>query len=405
MTEETTHIPQLRFPEFEGEWARSKIGNKCDSIVPGRNKPKVFGGELPWLTTPDLNNKRIVFSSLSDLSISRDEAKNIGSKVVPKGAVLMSCVGDLGLVSIAGCDLIINQQLHAFIPLEGMDKDFLSNCIITNQKYLDRVATKTAVPYLNKDNCNSIPIIHPHFPEQQKIASFLTEVDKKIDLLQRKKYQLTAYKKGMMQKLFSQEIRFKDEDGKGFPEWEEKQLGEIATKINSKNTDNSVSRVLTNSAINGVIDQSDYFDHDVANSENLGGYYVIGKGDFVYNPRVSVTAPVGPIKRNNLGKGVMSPLYTIFRLMSENSDFLNCFFSSSLWHKYMKQVANYGARYDRMAISSNDFLKLPIPIPHPDEQQKIADYLTALDQKIELTDKKLAQAQSFKKGLLQQMFI
>ena len=397
MTEETTHIPQLRFPEFEGEWARSKIGNKCDSIVPGRNKPKVFGGELPWLTTPDLNNKRIVFSSLSDLSISRDEAKNIGSKVVPKGAVLMSCVGDLGLVSIAGCDLIINQQLHAFIPLEGMDKDFLSNCIITNQKYLDRVATKTAVPYLNKDNCNSIPIIHPHFPEQQKIASFLTEVDKKIDLLQRKKYQLTAYKKGMMQKLFSQEIRFKDEDGKDFPEWEEKILADVMQESLVKGAKGDKAQKLTVKLWGKGV----YFKGSRGSANTQ--YYKRKSGQFIYSKLDFLNQAFGVISKelDGMESTVDLPCFDI--IDGSDTKFLLERIQQKNFYKKYGDMADGSRKAKR--VHAHTFLRFSLFLPHPDEQQKIADYLTALDQKIELVDKKLTQAQSFKKGLLQQMFI
>ena len=400
----------MRFPEFEGDWEIPHFSKYIKLYRGSSPRPIVkyitSKDGVNWIKIGDTKNaSNNIISKVSE-KITTDGA--LKSRKVYKGEIILANSMSFGKTYKLGLDGCIYDGWFVLREYEGFfEQSFLHqllNSELLQKQYL-RLSAGGVVQNISSDIVYQTKLSKPNLFEQQKIATFLTKVDQKIDLLQRKKDQLTAYKKGMMQKLFSQEIRFKDEDGKGFPEWEEKQLGEIATKINSKNTDNSVSRVLTNSAINGVIDQSDYFDHDVANSENLGGYYVIGKGDFVYNPRVSVTAPVGPIKRNNLGKGVMSPLYTIFRLMSENSDFLNCFFSSSLWHKYMKQVANYGARYDRMAISSNDFLKLPIPIPHPDEQQKIADYLTALDQKIELTDKKLAQAQSFKKGLLQQMFI
>ena len=410
MSQETTHIPKLRFPEFEGEWIISTIGEDCkfsSGGTPSKENSSFWNGDIPWISAVSMHKDKI---DDSELKVTELGSKN-GARIAPKGSILILVRGSMLYnripAGICQKDVTFNQDVKCLQVSNRSSSDFFLHSLRSSENRLLSIVTGTGIGAGKIDSAElkAFPFLIPSISEQQKIASFLTAVDQKIEFLQRKKDQLTAYKKGMMQKLFSQEIRFKDDDGKGFPEWEEKQLGEIATKINSKNTDNSVSRVLTNSAINGVIDQSDYFDHDVANSENLGGYYVIGKGDFVYNPRVSVTAPVGPIKRNNLGKGVMSPLYTIFRLMSENSDFLNCFFSSSLWHKYMKQVANYGARYDRMAISSNDFLKLPIPIPHPDEQQKIADYLTALDQKIELTDKKLTQAQTFKKGLLQQMFI
>lgn len=109
------NVPKLRFPEFEEDWAIKKLGDICDCIVPGRNKPKTFNGDIPWITTPDIENGRIKILSTS-LKISYEEARSIGSKVVPKGSVLMSCAGEIGITAITDCEIVINQQLHAFIP-------------------------------------------------------------------------------------------------------------------------------------------------------------------------------------------------------------------------------------------------------------------------------------------------
>lgn len=101
----------------------------------------------------------------------------------------------------------------------------------------------------------------------------------------------------------------------------------------------------------------------------------------------------------------MSPLYTIFRFKSQNEKFFEQYFSGSHWFKYLKTVANYGARHDRMAISTGDFMAMPLAYPHPEEQQKIADYLTTLDIKIDAVAAQIATMQRFKQGLLQQMFV
>jgi type I restriction enzyme S subunit len=208
-----TNEPSLRFRESSGEWVKKKVGEICDFIVPGRNKPQDFNGDIPWITTPDIQHNSTVLYSKNGLAISKEEAKSVGSKIVPKNSIIISCVGELGLTAIAGTDMVINQQLHAFIPNEKSNNRFLLYSIGKQKKYMDRVATKTAVPYMNKDNCNAIPIYLPTLPEQQKIASFLTAVDTKIAQLTEKKTLLEQYKKGVMQKIFAQEIRFKDENG------------------------------------------------------------------------------------------------------------------------------------------------------------------------------------------------
>ena len=208
-----------------------------------------------------------------------------------------------------------------------------------------------------------------------------------------------------MQQIFSQQIRFNADDGSDFPEWKEKKLGEVAECRSQKNTTVEHTRVLTNSATRGVVDQRDYFDKDIASQDNIHGYYIVDEGDFVYNPRISLSAPVGPINRNNLGPGVMSPLYTVFRFKMPNTAFLELYFQTNFWHPYIRSNANFGVRHDRMNIRVGDFLKMPLPFPHPDEQQKIADFLSAIEMKIEAVAGQRTQMEGFKKGLLQQMFV
>ncbi len=193
-----------------------------------------------------------------------------------------------------------------------------------------------------------------------------------------------------------------------FPEfkevWEVKRLEQIGQRITKKNTDFSVSLVLTNSAKKGIINQEDYFDKKIANSVNLNNYYIAEIDDFIYNPRISNNAPVGPLKRNNLEQGVMSPLYTVLRFNNGNLTFFEQYFETTFWHKYLKSIANYGARFDRMNITNESLLKLPLPFPTLPEQQKIAHFFSIVDKKIsQLQDKKNA-LESYKKGMMQKIF-
>jgi type I restriction enzyme S subunit len=399
------NIPNLRFPEFKEEWEMKKVGELCDSIVPGRNKPTNFEGDIPWITTPDIEHNGIINFSKKGLNISKEEARKVGSKIVPINSVIISCVGELGLSAIAGKEIIINQQLHAFIPKEKIEYRFLLYQLNLKKEYMDKVATKTAVPYMNKDNCNSIPIDFPTLPEQQKIATFLTAVDEKLQALKQKKSLLEQYKKGVMQKIFSQELRFKDDNGNAFSDWEEKKLGEVAEKRIIKNKDNKINLVFTNSALQGIVNQRDFFDKDIANQNNLLGYYLVEKNDFIYNPRISNLAPVGPISRNHLDTGIMSPLYSVFRFKEGSLDFIEHFFNSPVWYLHMKDISNYGARDDRMSFSTGDFYKMPIPFPTLSEQTKIANFLSAIDEKINQCEAQITKTEVYKKGLLQGMFV
>ena len=186
--------------------------------------------------------------------------------------------------------------------------------------------------------------------------------------------------------------------------WKAIPLNQLAARGKQKNRDEKIVRVLTNSAEFGVIDQRDYFDKDIATQGKLDGYFVVELGDYVYNPRISTTAPVGPISKNNIATGVMSPLYTVFRFKDRNNDFYAHYFKTSGWHAYMRQASSTGARHDRMAISSDDFIAMPMPVSSPEEQQKIAECLCSVDELIAAQTRKLGALKTHKKGLMQQLF-
>ena len=197
------------------------------------------------------------------------------------------------------------------------------------------------------------------------------------------------------------EIRFK-----GYTdEWEQRKLKEIADKVSEKNKNNEFSEPFTNSAEQGIISQKDYFDREIVNNENLDGYYIVRNDDFIYNPRISATAPVGPINRNRLGRnGVMSPLYTVFRTHDIDNLYLEFYFKTTKWHRFMKLNGDSGARFDRFTISSTQFMEMPIPYPTLEEQQKIGKYFDSLDHLITLQQRKCDEVKSLKKYMLQKMF-
>lgn len=188
-------------------------------------------------------------------------------------------------------------------------------------------------------------------------------------------------------------------------EWEHRKLSEIADKVTEKNKNNDFSEPFTNSAEQGIISQKDYFDREIVNNENLNGYYIVRKNDFIYNPRISVSAPVGPINRNRLGRnGVMSPLYTVFRTHDIDNLYLEFYFKTTSWHRFMKLNGDSGARFDRFTISSTEFMKMPIPYPEIEEQKKIGEYFDQFDNLITLHQRRLKHWEGMKKGLLQKMF-
>jgi type I restriction enzyme, S subunit len=195
-----------------------------------------------------------------------------------------------------------------------------------------------------------------------------------------------------------------------FPEfraapWKLVPLKELADRGKTKNRDEKIERVLTNSAEFGVVDQRDFFDKDIAIQGKLDSYVVVELGDYVYNPRISATAPVGPISRNNIGTGVMSPLYTVFRFKSSENGFYQHYFKTTGWHSYMRQASSTGARHDRMAIGSDDFMAMPLPVAKsPAEEQKISDCLSSVDVLLAAQARKVDALKTHKQGLMRQLF-
>ena len=188
--------------------------------------------------------------------------------------------------------------------------------------------------------------------------------------------------------------------------WEQRKLKEIADKVTEKNTNLAIQETFTNSAEFGIISQRDFFDHDISNADNIGGYYVVRDDDFVYNPRISVTAPVGPVNRNKLGRnGVMSPLYTVFRTHDIDPTYLEWFFKSNYWHSYMYFNGDSGARSDRFSIKDAVFFEMPIPAPCVEEQHRIGAWLNDLDNLITLHQRELEKLQNLKKACLEKMFV
>ena len=273
---------------------------------------------------------------------------------------------------------------------------------------LGQYSGQSAQPGLAVGNLVELENVVPSKPEQEKIASFLSSLDHLITLHQRKYDKLQVLKKAMLEKMFPKngssvpEIRFK-----GFTDaWEQRKLSEIAGKVTEKNTGLQYVETLTNSAEFGIISQRDFFDHDISKLGSLDGYYIVRNEDFVYNPRISTSAPVGPINRNKLGRtGVMSPLYTVFRPHDIDTTYLEHFFKCGYWYSFMNFNGDSGARSDRFSIKDDVFFQMPIPVPHIEEQRKIGLFLTQLDHLITLHQRELEKLQNIKKSMLEKMFV
>ena len=193
----------------------------------------------------------------------------------------------------------------------------------------------------------------------------------------------------------------------GFDEpWNETPLSACFAKNIKKNADGSISNVICNSAKMGLIPQRDYFDKDIANSDNTNGYYIIEHDDFVYNPRKSSDAPYGPISRYAYpDAGIVSPLYLCFRAKGNvDTNFFEWYFHSSAWHRYIYMTGDSGARHDRVSIKDDDFFSMPIRFPSGIEQKKIAAFLNTIEQRITSQQLLVDNLKKYKRGVMQKVF-
>lgn len=188
--------------------------------------------------------------------------------------------------------------------------------------------------------------------------------------------------------------------------WVSKKLCEISNKVTEKNVAFLFREVFTNSAKYGIMNQQDFYNHAIANDKSINGYYVVRPNDFVYNPRMSDSAPVGPINRNSLGRvGIMSPLYYVFRTQNIDVEYLEYFFKTRYWHQFMWNNGDNGARGDRFSIKNEVFQQMPVSYPeNSKEQHEIALFFRHVDEILNAEDKKLVRLKNFKQASLEKIF-
>jgi len=400
----------LRFPEFDGEWETKKLAELTSwssGGTPPKDNPLFWNGDIPWISASSM---RGLLYSDSETKISK-EGLIRGSKLALKGSLLILVRGSMLFnkipVGIVAKNVAFNQDVKSIVVNNYSTPEYILNWFLATESKLLNMVTGTGIGAgkLDLQDLKELEVKIPSLPEQKMIASFLSLITNRIETQNKILLHYQSLIKNIRNSIFEQKIRFKNECGNSFSDWNILRLGSIAEKRNTKNKAMEIKTVLSNSATLGIVNQVDFFDKEIANPNNINGYYIVEKDDFVYNPRISKEAPVGPISRNKLGDGVMSPLYMVFRFKEADIDYLEHFFISNIWCQHMENIANYGARADRMSFSSVDFFKMPIPIPEIREQIRIANFLSNIDKKIKTEKAILEQMEMQKKYLLKQMFV
>lgn len=407
------NIPRLRFHTFDSEWVNNRLGDLID--IKGRIGYRGY-------TTNDIVNKGEGSISLSPSNIDSDGNLSYDNStyitwekyfespeiIVEEGFTILvktgSSFGKSGFIKDLPEKSTINPQLVVLKPTK-INPFFLFTLTTLSsvQKQIKTMVVGGTIPTLSQENISNFKVNIPSLPEQQKIADFLTAVDKRIELLEKKKSLLETYKKGVMKKIFNQEIRFKDDNGNDFPDWEYKQISEVFQIM----TSSSKSRYIDDSGVYFVMDMGGVdsngklthhkktsLDQDliepgllVMPKDDIGGGNIIGK--------------VGIIEKENtyvLGDHV-------YGLKTQTDEVVKFLYYSINSYEVNRSLRIKSTGTSQLGLNKKNVEKQIIPLPSKSEQKKISEFLTSIDIQIELLETQIDKSKTWKKGLLQKMFV
>lgn len=374
--------PSLRFPEFDGEWDEKKMGEVCKFTQ---------GVQIPF--SEQINHpKRGFIRYLYIRDFFSDDfpcyvQDKYPDKIISHDEIMMVNTGNTSGKAFMGANGVLsNNSFKISFNKDELDNQFLFAFLTSDftQGQIRRTFNTGGQPHLGHKNIAMLTLFKPTLKEQQKIACFFTVVGKRIDELAEKKRLLIEYNKGVIQQLFSQQVRFTNDNGNPYPDWEEKSLGDICTKASSS---------ISASSLEG----------------NTGDYPVYGASGYIKSvdfydeeePYVAIVkdgAGVGRIQYCNARSSVLGTLDKLKPSKNINITFL---YSSLLRMNFVKYVTGSTIPH----IYFKDYTKENLAVPCMEEQKKIGDFLTSIDNKVEQVTFQLEQAKAFKKSLLQKMFV
>ncbi|MBU7541780.1 restriction endonuclease subunit S [Lactococcus lactis] len=400
---EKVKVPELRFDGFTDDWEERKLGDifvyKQGQQVPVENQ----------FTKRGKNRHR--FIRIVDLTTNNEAPRYIeysGDNIISSTDLFMIRYGQPGVIGY-GYEGVIANNLFKLIPKIETYNLFFKYILDSMYPKIQSLSSSTTMPAISFKSLDVLAVRYPDKKEQEKIGSFFAQLDNTIALHQRKLDLLKEQKKGYLQKMFPKngakvpELRFA-----GFADdWEERKLSSIAERVTRKNKNNESTLPLTISAQDGLVDQNDYFNKQVA-SRDVTGYFLVKNGEFAYNKSYSNGYPWGAIKRlDKYEMGVLSTLYIVFKPTAINSQFLVSYYETTRWYREVSKNAAEGARnHGLLNISPNDFFNTSLTIPKSaEEQQQIGSFFKQLDDTIALHQRKLDLLKEQKKGYLQKMFV
>jgi type I restriction enzyme S subunit len=396
--------PKLRFPEFKGDWFYVKLKDVSNYFNGGSYENNVQESgkyELITLKSVDMDGNLAHSNRFLDINV----------QTLRKNTLIMilseQSPGLLGMTALIPTNnrYVLNQRVAEIRPNDMVDSYFLSMSINRNQQYFSKLGAGTKVQNISKPNVENYLFSCPSLPEQTKIASFLTAVDEKLNLLKEKKAALEEYKKGMMQKIFSQEIRFKDDDGNDFADWEEKSLGEIANfRRGSFPQPYGLPKWYDNENGMPFIQVYDVDDNMLLKPQTKNKISELGAKQSVFVKKgtlvITIQGSIGRIAKTQYDAYIDRTLLIFQSYKAEiNVDYFK--FVVFLLFEIEKTKAPGGII---KTITKEVLTDFHVPIPSINEQTKIANFISVLDEKLTLISNQIDEMQVYKKGLLQGMF-
>ena len=395
--------PKLRFPGFDEPWKVEKLSDFAERVTRKNTNnetslPLTISSKDGLVDQISYFNKTVASKDMSGYYLLKngEYAYNKSYSVgYDFGSIKRLDRYDMGALS----------TLYICFALKKHDSDFIK-AYFDSLKWYREIYMISAEGARNHGLLN-VPTneffdtkhyIPQNITEQRKIADFLIILDRRITAQQSLVDNLKKYKRGVMQSIFHHSTQ---------EDWKTVKLGEIFKKVSRRNTNGDIKNVITNSAEYGLIPQRDFFDKDIAVDGNTSNYYVIEEGDFVYNPRKSNTAPYGPFNRYTLKeKGIISPLYTCLVLQEDiNPAYLAWYFKSDAWYRYIYDNGSQGVRHDRVSMTDDLLMGIPVSVPTVSKQKKVAEILDAVEYRLSATQGEYDTLVKLKNGFMQQLFI
>ncbi|RIL47134.1 restriction endonuclease subunit S [Mammaliicoccus fleurettii] len=401
--QQNQNVPEIRFPEFDDEWKEKKF-YECVEIEGKlvntnfheyQNLPHIGPGNIQKNTGRILNYNLVKDENLISGKFEFDEEDIIYGKINPQ----------LQKICIPGFRGLASADTYPIKTISGVSNTyFIYYSLFTSRffKYSVSVSMRTGMPKINKEELGSYNFYLPKIMEQQKIGGFFSKLDRQIELEEQKLAKLEEQKKGYMQQIFSQKLRFKDEIGNNYPNWEIEKLGDLINEVNERTISNNQYELLS-STKSGLLSQEEYFKKQIGSKDSTG-YKILRLNQLVLSPQNLWLGNINFNQRFDIG--IVSPSYRIYNLSHHfDINFAKYLLKSPRYIYEYAQVSEQGASVVRRNLNLDLFYSIIISLPSIKEQRKIGSFLNKLDKLIEKQSHKIELLKERKKGLLQKMFV